>query len=89
MTKTTDYRRLHGVVIEKVTRQDPGGFVGLITEKHGEIRAKRDLVKRLKLRKGWKGPLTVGDYRQSVVLAFDQTAHIAVSYTHLTLPTKA
>ena len=76
--KTTNYRRLHGVVINSVTRKDAGGWVGIITESHGEIRAKADLKTRMKLKKGWKGSLTVGNYGNATVLAFDQRAHLDV-----------
>ena len=76
MTKTHDYRRLHGVEILSVTKQDAGGWVGLTTVKHGEIRAKAALKTKMKLKKGWKGSLTVGSYGTAVVLAYDQYAHI-------------
>ena len=78
MGKTNDYRRLHGVSILSVTKADANGWVGLITESHNEIRCKAELAKRFKLRKGYKGPITVGSYGQYTVVAYDPTAHIDV-----------
>lgn len=75
MSKTHNYRRLRAVKIESVTHQDKNGWVGLITN-NGELRCKKELQVKLKLKKGFSGSITVGDYKDSVVVAFDQKAHI-------------
>jgi len=75
-TNVQDHQRYEDVIIKEVTNVDAGGWVGLITEEHGELRCKSNLRTKLKLKKGWEGDLTVWINPNSgtVCVAFDQKA---------------
>ena len=75
-TNTQDHQRYEDVIIKEVTNVDSGGWVGIITEEHGEIRCKSNLRTKLKLKKGWEGDLTVwiNPSSSTVCVAFDQKA---------------
>lgn len=76
-----DYRRLRNIEVTSVSRKDSDGWVGISTAAHGQLRCKAIHKTKLKLRKGWKGPLTVGTYvsknefHGATVVAYDQFAH--------------
>ena len=71
-----DHQRYEDVIITDVSYVDKGGWVGLTTEEHGEIRCKSNLRTKLKLKKGWEGNLTVwvNPHGGTVCVAFDQKA---------------
>jgi hypothetical protein len=75
-TNTQDHQRYEDVIIKEVTNVDAGGWVGIITEEHGEIRCKSNLRKKLGLKKAWEGDLTVwvNPNSSTVCVAFDQKA---------------
>ena len=58
-TNIQDHQRYEDVIIKEVTNVDAGGWVGIVTEEHGEIRCKSNLRTKLKLKKDWEGDLTV------------------------------
>jgi len=75
-TNIQDHQRYEDVIIKEVTNVDAGGWVGIITEEHGEIRCKSNLRTKLKLKKDWEGDLTVwiNPNGSTVCVAFDQKA---------------
>ena len=75
-TNTKDHQRYEDVIINDVTTVDSGGWVGIMTEEHGEIRCKSNLRTKLGLKKGWEGDLTVwvNPNSSTVCVAFDQKA---------------
>jgi len=75
-TNTQDHQRYEDVIITEVSNVDSGGWVGITTEEHGEIRCKSNLRTKLKLKKGWEGDLTVwvNPKSSTVCVAFDQKA---------------
>ena len=75
-TNVEDHQRYEDVIITEVSTVDAGGWVGITTEEHGEIRCKSNLRTKLKLKKGWEGDLTVwvNPRGGTVCVAFDQKA---------------
>mgnify|MGYP000281808580 CR=1 FL=1 len=73
-----DHQRYTEVEILDVSTRDSKDWVGLTTKNHGELRCKSNLRTKLKLKKDWKGDLTVwiNPSNQTVCVAFDQKAHI-------------
>jgi len=73
---TEDHQRYEDVIITDVSKVDSGGWVGIYTEEHGEIRCKSNLRSKLGLKKGWEGDLTVwvNPRSSTVCVAFDQKA---------------
>lgn len=54
-----NHERWHNVQVERVTQFDNNDWCGIITKEHGEIRCKRRNKSRFKLKKGFKGPITI------------------------------
>jgi len=80
-----NHERWHNVQVERVTQFDKNDWCGIITKEHGEIRCKRRNKSRFKLKKGFKGPVTVfyyknnrGQYGETVTIADDPRGHIEV-----------
>jgi len=73
-----DHQRYTEVEILDVSTRDSKDWIGLTTKNHGELRCKSNLRTKLKLKKDWKGDLTVwiNPSNQTVCVAFDQKAHI-------------
>ena len=73
-----DHQRYTEVEILDVSTRDSKDWVGLTTKNHGELRCKSNLRTKLKLKKDWKGDLTVwiNPSNQTICVAFDQKAHI-------------
>lgn len=74
-----DHQRYTEVEILDVSTRDSKDWVGITTKDHGELRCKSNLRTKLKLKKDWKGDLTVwvNPNCQTVCVAFDQKAYQA------------
>jgi len=74
-----NHERWHNVEIIRITQFDDNDWCGVITKEHGEIRCKRRNKKRFKLKKGYKGPITVFFYKGNTpTIADDPRGHIKV-----------
>ena len=74
-----NHERWRNVEIIRITQFDKHDWCGIITKEHGEIRCKRRNKKRYKLKKGYKGPLTVFFYKgNTATIADDPRGHIEV-----------
>ena len=78
-SRFNNHERWHNVEIIRVTRFDENGWCGIITKNHGEIRCKKRNKTKYKLKKGYKGPLTIFFYKGEVpCIADDKNGHIEV-----------
>lgn len=75
---TSNYERWRNVQIESITRFDKNDWCGIITKEHGEIRCKRRNKSKYKLKKGYKGPLTIFFYgkNRTPTIADDPKGHV-------------
>ena len=84
-SRFNNHERWHNVQVERVTQFDGNDWCGIITKEHGEIRCKRRNKKRFKLKKGFKGPITVFFYQgKTPTIADDPRGHIEVE-SHWTI----
>lgn len=63
ISRFNNHERWHNVEVIRVTQFDNKDWCGIITKEHGEIRCKRRNKTRFKLKKGFKGPITIFFYK--------------------------
>jgi len=78
-SRYNNHERWHNVEIVRITQFDSHDWCGVITKEHGEIRCKKRNKKKYKLKKGYKGPLTIFFYKGTIpTIADDARGHIEV-----------
>jgi len=87
-SRYNNHERWHNVEIIRITQFDDHDWCGVITKEHGEIRCKKRNKKKYKLKKGYKGPLTIFFYKGTIpTIADDARGHIEVE-NHWTVVNK-
>ena len=91
-SRFNNHERWRNVEVLSVSHFDNKDWCGITTKAHGTIRCKRRNKKRFKLKKGFKGSITVfyykngrGQYGETAVVADDPKGHIEAE-NHWILP---
>jgi len=80
ISRFNNHERWHNVEVIRVTQFDSKDWCGIITKEHGEIRCKRRNKTRFKLKKGFKGPLTIYFLGgTTATIADDTSGHLEVT----------
>jgi hypothetical protein len=79
-SRFNNHERWHNVEVIRVTQFDSNDWCGIITKEHGEIRCKKRNKTRFKLKKGFKGPLTIYFLGgTTATIADDTSGHLEVT----------
>jgi len=79
-SRYNNHERWRNVEVIRVTQFDTNDWCGIVTKEHGEIRCKRRNKSRFKLKKGFKGSLTIFFYKgDTPTIADDPKGHVEVN----------